>query len=74
MIDGYNRYHYECLTDSSLIKIFTNKEDAIKYCDTCELSCALTNRTMYADTFSVFQLNENDEVINNPLYIKAYNY
>lgn len=81
-ISGYNRYHYECLTDSTLIKVFDNKEDAIKYCNDYKLSCELSSGAMYADCIGVYEVNnDNDkydhysyEIVSDNLYNKAYSY
>lgn len=73
-INGYNRYHYEYLIDSTLLKIFNSKRDAIDYCNSYNLSCEILSDAMYANILSVFKINEDNEIISDILYIKAYSY
>lgn len=81
-VNGYNRYHYECLTDSTLLEVFDNLDDAIKYVDNHTLNVDKYSDSMYADSLSVFEIsNDNDkydhytyEIVSDSLYNKTYAY
>lgn len=81
-VNGYNRYHYECLTDSTLLEVFDNLDDAIKYVDNHTLNVdKYSDSSLYADSLSVYEIendnnyNYNDyEIISDSLYNKAYAY
>lgn len=69
-----NRYHYEHICSSYLINTFDNLDDAIKYIDNNNLNIDKYANSLYADSFSIFELNEKDEIISDNIYYKAYSY
>ena len=71
-ISGYNRYHYECLTDSTLLEVFDNKEDAIQYVDSYTLNVDKYSDRIYADTLSIFEVDECNSIISDNLYVHTY--
>lgn len=73
-ISGYNRYHYECLTDDTLLEVFDNKEDAIQYVDSYTLNVDNYSDRIYADTLCIFEVDEGNSIISDNLYNKAYSY
>ena len=73
-ISGYNRYHYECLTDSTLLEVFDNKEDAIQYVDSYTLNVDKYSDRIYADTLSIFEVDECNSIISDNLYVHTYSY
>lgn len=73
-LDGLNRYHYEYITDSILLEVFDSKDDAINYCENIKLTYETTTSGLYADSFSVFELNDDDDIISDDIYCKTYHY
>lgn len=73
-VNGYNRYHYECILDDTLLEVFDNLDSAIQYVDSYTLNVDKYSDSIYADTLSVFEVDDDNSIISDNLYNKAYTY
>ena len=69
-----NRYHYEYITNSTLINTFDDLDTAIEYANSITLDIDRYVNSIYIDSISIFKIDDNNNIISDNLYNYAYNY